>query len=133
MDKKIINIPEYKEILERENHHSHEVVEIDGVFRWKEDKHISKLTHKIGLNDVVLLLQLLGYDKNSEIYRKLYRDLGYSLSGYYDIFYWEANNEDADKYRNDSNLKSQIDSNKKEIDRLWINVKNLKDGKHNKK
>lgn len=31
--------------------------------------------------------------KNSEVYRKLYRDMGYSLYGY-----WEINNEDAGEY-----------------------------------
>lgn len=29
--------------------------------------------------------------KTDERYRRLYRDLGYSLSGYWEIFYWEMN------------------------------------------
>ena len=36
---------------------------------------------------------------NSEMWRKLYRDLGYSLFGYWEIFYWEANNEKAAEYK----------------------------------
>jgi hypothetical protein len=39
-----------------------------------------------------------GYTKNSEIYRKLYRDMGYSLSGYWEVFYWDVNNEKVDEY-----------------------------------
>jgi hypothetical protein len=41
----------------------------------------------------------MGLGKNDESVRKLYRDMGYSLSGYWEIFYWEMNNEDADQYR----------------------------------
>jgi hypothetical protein len=41
----------------------------------------------------------MGLNKNSEEVRKLYRDMGYSLSGYWEIFFWEVNNEDAPLYR----------------------------------
>ena len=50
------------------------------------------------INDLIPLLDSLGYDKNSEVYRKLYRDMGYSLFGYWEVFYWVANNSEADKY-----------------------------------
>lgn len=53
---------------------------------------------KIDLNTLVLLLNHLGYGKNSEVYRQLYRDMGYSLYGYWEIFYWEVNNPDANEY-----------------------------------
>ena len=86
---------EYKEIFKAEKHHDHEIHIINGVLRWKKNEAISKLN----INDVLSMLITLGYDKNSEVYRKYYRDLGYSLSGYWEIFYWEMNNEDASKYR----------------------------------
>lgn len=86
---------EYKEVLDREKHHKHELVMVNGVIRWKENKDVNDLN----VNDVVRLLYKLGYDKNSEIYRQYYRDLGYSLSGYWEIFYWEANNDNANEYR----------------------------------
>ena len=41
------------------------------------------------------------FTKNSEEWRKLYRDIGYSLYGYWEIFYWDMNNEDAADYRSD--------------------------------
>lgn len=53
----------------------------------------------LDLNKVIVFLLKKGYDQNSEIYRKLYRDLGYSLSGYFDVFYWDMNNPDCDLYR----------------------------------
>ncbi|WP_070786776.1 hypothetical protein [Flavobacterium crassostreae] len=89
----------YREILDVETHHNHEIILTDnGVLRWKENATVNKLTEKMSLNDLLPLLTELGYDKNSELYRKLYRDMGYSLFGYWEIFYWEANNEDASLY-----------------------------------
>ena len=86
---------EYKEVLDREKHHNHELVMVNGVIRWKGNKEVDDLN----VNDVVRLLYKLGYDKNSEVYRKYYRDLGYSLSGYWEVFYWEVNNENQNEYR----------------------------------
>lgn len=92
------NIEDYTEILKREKHHDHEIVLINDVYRWKQDNDVCELVEKIGLNDIICLFSLLGIDKNSEQYRQLYRDIGYSLSGYWEVFYWEFNNEDCDEY-----------------------------------
>jgi hypothetical protein len=92
--------PLYKRILATEVNHNHPLVQdVNGAIRWKEDPDVRAIMEKIGLNDIVRLFHSLGYDKNSEPYRKLYRDIGYSLSGYWEIFYWEANNDEADKYK----------------------------------
>ena len=88
----------YREILDIETNHNHEIIEDDGIFRWKYNPSVRKLVNKIGLNDIIMLMHSLGYNKNSEPYRKLYRDIGYSLFGYWEIFYWEVNNDDVDKY-----------------------------------
>lgn len=94
-----IEVENYKEILEKESHHDHEIIEADdGVIRWRPNLNMEYYLKNISLNDLIPLLRCLGYDKNSEIYRKLYRDMGYSLSGYWEIFYWEMNNDDADSY-----------------------------------
>jgi len=45
-----------------------------------------------------LMFMKMGLTKNSEPVRKLYRDMGYSLSGYWEIFYWDVNNEEAEDY-----------------------------------
>lgn len=95
-----IKVPEYREILDTETHHDHIIIkDSDGVLRWKENAQVPHLLEKINLNHLIPLLKTLGYDQNSEIYRKLYRDMGYSLSGYWEIFYWEVNNPLAKKYK----------------------------------
>lgn len=93
-----IKIDNYQEIFKKESHHSHNIVMIDGVIRWKKNLLVGMMADKIGLNDLVIILYEKGYDKNSEVYRQLYRDIGYSLSGYWEIFYWEMNNEACDEY-----------------------------------
>lgn len=89
----------FREILDVETHHNHEIIRDEhGTLRWKEDPYTVKCYEKISLNDLIPLFYALGIDKNHEIYRQLYRNIGYSLSGYWEIFYWEANNDDADLY-----------------------------------
>lgn len=93
----------FEEIMEKESHHDHEIVFKGDRPRWKEDPRISKLVDDMGgMNNVVNFMYSIGLTKNSEEYRKLYRDIGYSLYGYWEIFYWEMNNEDASDYRADS-------------------------------
>lgn len=89
----------YREILDIETHHDH-LIEKDehGTLRWVENPTVRKMVDKIGLNDIIIFLYNLGYGKNSEVFRKMYRDMGYSLYGYWEIFYWEVNNEEAFEY-----------------------------------
>lgn len=90
----------YREILDVETHHGHVIIKDEhGTLRWKENPDVRKLLKNISLNDLCPLLCCLGYDKNSEVYRQLYRDMGYSLFGYWEIFYWEANNPEASNYK----------------------------------
>jgi len=89
----------YREILDVETHHNHQIIiDKNGTLRWKENLNVEHFLKNISLNDLCPLLSNLGYGKNSEVYRKLYRDMGYSLSGYWEIFFWEGNNEDASEY-----------------------------------
>lgn len=98
--KDLMKIEDYKEIFEAESHHDHEVIEDqNGTFRWKEDPTVRKIIDTGILNDLWVLFYKMGLTKNSEEVRKLYRDMGYSLSGYWEIFYWEVNNEDAEEYK----------------------------------
>lgn len=90
---------EFKRMLKTERHHKHEIIEDeDGILRWKKDADIRSSVDKINLNEIWDLFYSLGLDKNCELFRKMYRGMGYSLSGYWEIFYWEANNEEADQY-----------------------------------
>lgn len=91
----------YREIFEAEPHHKHPVIMgPDGRPRWKANPEVRRLIdEELNLNDLWKLFFNLEYDKNSEIVRKLYREMGYSLFGYWEVFFWEANNPDAHKYK----------------------------------
>jgi len=95
-----MDVEDYAEIFNSESHHKHRVIEDEhGTLRWEEDPVVSRLINNINLNDLWVLFMKMGLTKNSEPVRKLYRDMGYSLSGYWEIFYWEVNNEEAGNYR----------------------------------
>ncbi len=95
-----IEVTFYKQIFKKESHHDHPVVKDEsGTLRWQSDPKIENLVDRMNLNDLWILFHHMGLTKNSEEVRKLYRDMGYSLSGYWEVFYWGMNNEDADKYR----------------------------------
>jgi len=91
---------EYREILDKETHHQHEIVEDEsGTWRWKQNPKVRELIdNKIDLNSLTILLRSLGYGLNSEVYRKLYRDLGYSLFRYWEVFYFPFNNSEFESY-----------------------------------
>jgi len=109
----------YREILDKESHHDHKIIkDKNGVLRWMEHKEISKLFEKIDFNDFVEFLYDIGLNKNSEIYRKLYHCIGYSLHGYWEVFYWELNNKDAAKYKGKQLEKINPDKCRKYIDIL---------------
>jgi hypothetical protein len=94
------DIPQYYEgMMQTESHHDHEVVRINGVIRWKENPAVNDLIEKIPFNELCSLLNALGHGKNSEIFRQLYRDIGYSLNGYWEIFYWDINNPNSELYK----------------------------------
>lgn len=90
----------YRQILDIETHHDHEIIaDSQGTYRWKPNATVTSILSNLDFNSVIALLQNLGYDKNSEVYRKLYRDIGYSLYGYWEVFYWKTNNKFADDYK----------------------------------
>jgi hypothetical protein len=88
---------DYKEILCKE-HHNHEIIMVNNILRWKATLRIQELIEESNLNNIIEIFNYLDINKNTEAYRKLYRDMGYSLSGYWEIFYWEANNPEAEEY-----------------------------------
>jgi hypothetical protein len=98
IDRESITTEAYRLILETETHHDHEIIVSGGNYYWKKNEIVDAILEKLSLNDIIPLLHSLGYGKNSEIYRKLYRDMGYSLEGYWEIFYWEVNNPIASEY-----------------------------------
>jgi hypothetical protein len=73
---------------------SHEVIFEKGIPRWKKDENYPV----DNLNDLVMEMLSKGLTPNDEAWRDVYRKIGYSLYGYWEVFYWEANNEDAEEY-----------------------------------
>ena len=95
----LMDIEDYAEIFKKESHHTHRVIEDEnGTLRWEADPVVNEIVDRVNLNDIWLMFMKMGLTKNSEPVRKLYRDMGYSLSGYWEIFYWDVNNEDAEEY-----------------------------------
>jgi len=91
---------DYAKMMKTEQHHDHEIIKNEhGTIRWKEDPFIRRFTDSCNLNDIIKGFHANGNGKNSEIYRELYRKMGYSLSGYWEVFYWDMNNENADQYQ----------------------------------
>ena len=100
MPRKVVykTYPAYTDILDAETHHNHKIImDEGGIIRWKEKPVVREMVDAIGLNEIIVRLNINGFDKNSEIYRKIYRGLGYSLYGYWEIFYWEANNHKCEE------------------------------------
>ena len=98
----LMDVDSYKEMFDIEFHHNHEIIrDQNGTIRWKGDPAMDNIISKtVNLNDLwYIMFFSMGLTKNSEEVRKLYRDMGYSLSGYWEIFFWEMNNEDADEYK----------------------------------
>ena len=96
-----MDVDSYKEIFDIEFHHNHEIIrDENGTVRWKGDPKLNEMiTKTVNLNDLwYIMFFSMGLTKNSEEVRKLYRDMGYSLSGYWEIFFWEMNNFDAEAY-----------------------------------
>ena len=91
--------PEHIEIIKTESHHGHELVlDKTGTVRWRPDPEVCEKMNGINFNNVIEEFLSQGLDKNCEDYRKVYRDIGYSLDGYWEIFYWEVNNPIAGQY-----------------------------------
>jgi len=98
----LFDIENYKVIFEKEKHY-HKIVKINDIIRWEEHPGKTEFIKEKGLNHCVNQMILLGLNKNSEEWRALYRNLGYSLSGYWEVFYWEWNNPIAEEYNYNEN------------------------------
>lgn len=91
---------EYQEMMKTEQHHNHKIIKDDkGTLRWEQDTFIDRYSEAVGLNLICGAFRSKKINKNNEIYREFYRRLGYSLSGYWEIFYWDFNNDEAHLYQ----------------------------------
>lgn len=75
---------EFKDMLKKEAHHADEIVlGEDGKYYWKENPITRALVSKISFGKVWEMMDLMGYGRNSEHVRRLVREYGYSLMGYW--------------------------------------------------
>ena len=89
----------FHEILTAEAHHDHKIRSNQSGVSWEPNDMVKGFVcGRVKDEDIARLLTYMGYDKNSEVYRKLYRDCGYSLMQYWDIFYNPDNNPKASEY-----------------------------------
>ena len=89
----------YELVLSREEKDGHEII-IDkhDTLRWVEHPvRAQEIMNSFRAKDMNELFHN-GADKNDPIIRELYKCIGYSLSGFWEIFYWEVNNERANEY-----------------------------------
>ena len=96
------NNDDFADVMKGETTHDHLIVKDEsGTLRWLEDPEVKKLIDSpdFSLNDWwITRLQMNSKAKNDPEVRKFYRDMGYSIYGYWEIFYWEINNEYADEW-----------------------------------
>ena len=87
-------------IIKKESHHNHEIIQDEeGILYWKPDENLCAEIEGKNINDNIFYFHSNGLDKNSEEYRKFFRDMGYSLLGYWNIFYCKTNNPICTNYR----------------------------------
>ena len=90
--------PEYREVLSVEEF-GHELhVNEHGTLRWVANpEKEQEIMDEFGASDLNQLFAR-GADKNDPRIRDLYKCMGYSLFGFWEVFYWEVNNPRAYKY-----------------------------------
>ena len=90
---------DYTEMMIKETHHNHKIVKTNNVLRWEGGKTVKDLLKHVSLNDIIVSYHNEGITKNSDEYRELYRNMGCSLSCYWEVFYWDLNNPECNKYK----------------------------------
>jgi len=91
---------EYKDVMYGERFHNHNIITgEDGRLRWEADPEKEQaIMDEFGAEDLNDLFGRCRADKNDPKVRELYRWIGYSIFGYWEVFYWEVNNEDVDEW-----------------------------------
>lgn len=88
----------YAEVLETEELGHGLYVDEHDTIRWVEnplrEQEIMDEFSASDLND----LYIKGAEKNDPLVRELYKNIGYSLFGFWEIFYWRLNNSKAHLY-----------------------------------
>jgi len=105
----------YREVFEKDGHDHEIYLDDHDTLRWRsnpsvelintmneyDDEHLIKGGYVFDLNKFWEKWYKSGRTKNDSAIRRLYRDMGYSVHGYWEIFFWEVNNDIADEWGGD--------------------------------
>lgn len=80
------------EIYKAEPWHKHEAVITNGKIHWKEAPGFVEMVNAIGMNQIRATLELAGFHKQADVLKNIYRKMGYSIMGYWEVFYDPLNN-----------------------------------------
>jgi len=89
----------YLQVLGQEIYHGHKIIrDKHDTIRWEAfPVREQAIMDQFGASDLNELFSE-GATKNNPLIRELYRCIGYSLSGYWEVFYWNRNNDDVDDW-----------------------------------
>lgn len=91
--------PEYAEVFAKDG--LKDEVEMYGdVLRWKPDPLVRWMVDTMDLEDFWIRQ---GNNKNDPMIRGMYRKMGYSVFGYWEIFFWDGNNARAHEWKGEDN------------------------------
>jgi len=91
---------DYAEVLAREEFGYDLIIDQHDTLRWKANpQRENEIMNEFGATDLNDLFGRCRADKNDPKIRELYKAMGYSLYGFWEVFYWEVNNEDAWAYQ----------------------------------
>jgi len=91
---------EYKLVLKREELGNELYVDKNGTIRWVANPEKEKeIMDEFGACDLNDLFGRCHADKNDPKIRELYKCIGYSLYGFWEVFYWRVNNSRASEYK----------------------------------
>ena len=103
----------YAEVFAKDGNDHEVFLDKNGTLRWKVNPSIELLfslnqvverpyIQVVDLNEFWTQWYKQGFTKNDPRVRKLYRDMGYSVSGYWEIFFWEVNNPIVDQWEGEN-------------------------------
>lgn len=95
----VLQSAEYAEVMKGERYHNHIIIkDKHETYRWEDNPSREKeIMDWYGAKDLNELFEN-GAKKNQPLVRELYRCIGYSIFGYWEVFYWDWNNELADEW-----------------------------------
>ena len=104
---------DYEDVLTTEETGHNLYVDKHDTIRWEANPaKEQEIMNKFGAHDLNDLFGCCRADKNDPLVRELYKNMGVSLYMFWEVFYWEVNNERADEYCSRQMVKKMIERKK---------------------